>query len=362
MLGLMRFLTLLSMAFWGVVASCVIMAGAQHQTIVNLATLPNWQVAKSQSVDLNSVRQWNVQPKVDFEYGVSRAEIRTYTQDNQSIQTLVEKTPDPSSAYGLLTFYQNESMKPIKGMKLTMMAPKQALLARGKFFVRALRPSGMSEADYRSALIDIAGASPSSGDMALLPPAMPPRGIITGSVKYILGPVALQRTFPSIPANLVGFNLGAELESAKYQHYGHALTLILISYPTYRIARARYASMQKSLDVNQKSGPGAIYGKIQNSYVLLTQDTQTKEVADQLMSRISIKQVVSWDQPPPGKPVTVQVVNLILGNIFLVLLLAGFAVLGGLAVCFSRRIAAHWFPHSDWANSYEDSIIRLNLK
>ena len=172
----------------------------------------------------------------------------------------------------------------------------------------------------------------------------------------------MQRTLPSIPAKLVGFNLGAELQAAKYGHGGHPLTLIFISYPTYRIARARYAAMQKSLGVNQKSGLGAIYGRIQNSYILLTQDAQKKEVADQLMSRINIKQVVSWDQPPPGKPVTVQVVHLILGNIILVVLLAGFAILGGLAMCFSRRIVARWFPHSDWAHSYEDSIIRLNLK
>lgn len=358
----MKFFTLLSMILWGMVASCAIVVGAQHQTIVNLASLPKWQMEKSQAVSLNDVHQWKVQPKVDREYGVSRAEIRTYTEENQSIQALVEKTPDPSSAYGLLTFYQNESMKPIKGMKLAMMGPKEALLARGKFFVRALQPANMSEADFRSALVAIAGASPSSNDMALLPPAMPPRGIITGSEKYILGPVALQRALPSIPANLVRFNLGAELQAAKYRHNGHPLTLIFISYPTYQIARARYAAMQKTLGVNQESGPGAIYGRSKNSYVLLTQGAQSKEVADHLMSRISIKQVVSWDQPPPGKPVTVQVVHLILGNIILVLFLIGLAVLGGLAMCFSRRIVRHWFPHSDWANSYEDSIIQLKLK
>jgi len=358
----MKFLTFLSLSFWGFLACCAVASGAQRTTIVNLASIPKWHVEKSQAVSLNDVRQWGVQPKVDQEYGVSRAEIRTYAQGKQSIQALVEKAPDPSSAYGLLTFYQNESMKPIKGMRLAMIGTKQALTARGVFFVRATRPAKMSAEDFRSALIAIVGASPPSDDMVLLPPSMPPQGIIEGSEKYILGPVALQRALPSIPADLVGFNQGAELQTAQYKHNGRSLTLIFISYPTYRIARARYAAMQKNLGVNQRSGAGAIYGKIQNSYVLLTQNAQSKEVASLIMSRLGIKQVVSWDQPPPGKPVVVQVVYLLMGNIILVLLLVGLAVLGGVVMCFSRRMAARWFPHSDWAHGYEDSIIRLNLK
>lgn len=362
MLGLMKFPTLLSIMFWGVVASCAVAAGAQRTTIVNLASLPKWHVEKSQAVSLNDVRQWEVQPQVDHEYGVTRAEIRTYAQGKQSIQTLVEKAPDPSSAFGLLTFYQNESMKPAKGTRLAMLGPKLALMARGVFFVRAMRPPKMSAEDFRSALIDIAGASPSSNDMALLPPSMPAKGIIEGSRKYILGPIAMQQAFPSIPANLVGFNQGAELQAAKYAHRGKPLTLIFISYPTYPIARARYAAMEKRLGINQKSGTGAIYGKIWDSYVLLTEDAQSKDVANRLMSRLTIRQVVTWDQPRPGKPVTVQMFHLILGNIILVIVLVGLALMAGFLMFVSRRLVARWFPHSDWARGYEDSIIRLNLK
>jgi hypothetical protein len=54
--------------------------------------------------------------------------------------------------------------------------------------------------------------------------------------------------------------------------------------------------------------------------------------------------------------------KLILGNIFLVLLLVGMAVVAGVLLFASRRMAARWFPQSDWARGYEDSIIRLNLK
>lgn len=362
MLGLMKSITRLNMMFWAILASSAVLYGAQRTTIVNLASLPKWQVQKSRNVSLNDVRQWGVQPPVDREYGVNKVEIRTYGKDNQTIETMVEKTPDPSSAYGLLTFYQNESMKAEKGMKLTAVGHEQALMARGAFFVRAMRPPKMSDDKFRSVLIAIAGAAPSANTMGLLPPSLPPKEMIPGSHKYILGPMAMHQAVPSLPANLVGFQMGAELQAAAYRLNGKQVTLVFISYPTSAIARQRFAALEKTLGVNHKSGAGAIYGRLQRSYILLVQDAQTKEVATSLMSRLKIEQQVSWDQPPPGKPVTVQMFHLILGNIILVFLLVGLAVLAGLLLVASRRVAARWFPHSDWARGYEDSIIRLNLK
>lgn len=358
----MKSITHFNMTFWAILTLSAGLAGAQRTTIVNLASLPEWQVKKSRNVSLNDVRQWGVQPPVDREYGVTRVEIRTYGKGKQTIKTVVERTPDPSSAYGLLTFYQNESMKAEKGMKLTAIGPEQALMARGAFFIRAMRPPKITDDNFRSALIAIAGASPSARSMALLPPSLPTKGMIPGSHKYILGPMALQRAVPSLPANLVGFHMGAELQSAAYRLNGKPVTLIFISYPTSAIARKRFAALQQELGVNHKNRSGAIYGRLQRSYVLLVQDAQTKAVATILMNRLKIEQQVSWDQPPPGKPVTVQMFHLIVGNIILVLILVGMAVLAGVLLFASRRIASRWFPHSDWARGYEDSIIRLNLK
>lgn len=364
MLVVMKFITLLSISLWVILIPSSALAKAQHTTFLNLPEMPKWQVEKSQTVTLNDVRQWGAIPAVDVEYGVKKVEIRTYRKDNQSLRVIVEKTTDPSSAYGLLTFYQNESMHPIKGMKLTMAGPDQVLMARGPIFIRFLRPvkAKMSARDFRSALISIAGAAPSTSAMALLPPPLPPEGLIPGSEKYILGPVAGRKAIPSIPANLVGFHQGAELEAGTYRLSGKQATLILISYPTAQIMRMRYNAMVKNLGVNQKSGPGAVFGKMKATFVLLVQHAESKEVASGLMNRLTIEQQVSWNQPPPGKPIAAQMVHLILGNILLVILLAAMAIFGGILMVFSRRMAAKLFPHSDWARAYEDSIIQLNLK
>ena len=358
----MKPITCLNMTFWAILALCTGVAGAQRTTMLNLASVPEWQVQKSSNVSLNDVRQWGVQPQVDREYGVTKVETRIYSNGNQTIEAVVEKTPDPSSAYGLLTFYQDSSMQAGKGLKLAAIGPQQALMARGAFFVRVMRPPAMAENQFRAALIAIAAAAPTESSLALLPPLLPAQGMIPGSHKYILGPVAMQRAMPSLPADLVGFQMGAELQSATYQMNGKPVTLVFISYPTSAIARKEFDGFEKNIGVNQKSGTEAIYGKLTRSHVLLVQGAQNKEVAAKLMGRLKIEQQISWDQPPPGKPVTVQMLHLIVGNIMLVLLLAGMAVLAGVLLVASRRLAAHWFPHSDWARGYEDSIIRLNLK
>jgi Family of unknown function (DUF6599) len=364
MLVLMKFISLPGIVFLAMLTLSTVLPGAQRTTIVNLASLPKWHMEERQNVSLNDVRRWGVEPSVDREYGVSKVEIRTYRKAEQSLQAVVEKAVDPSSAYGLLTFYQNELMRPAKGMKLTVIGSSQAYMARGVFFVRVLRPSAprMSEENFRSALIAIAGAAPSTDDMALLPPPLPRQGIIDGSHKYVLGPVAMQQAVPSFPADLVGFKQGAELQTAAYRHRGQPLTLILISYPTMAIARLHYDAMVRTLGVNLESGDGALYGRLTSSYVLLVQNARSKETAGALMNSLSIKQQVSWDQPPPGKPVTLQMVRLILGNILLVSLLVGMAVFTGILLVLSRRLAARWFPHWDWAQAYEGSVIQLNLK
>lgn len=357
----MKSITRLSVAFWAFLALVPALSGAQHTTMLNLASLPEWQVKEGRNVSLNDVRDWGVLPLVDREYGVTKVETRTYGRAQQTLQAMVETTPDPSSAYGLLTFYQTESMKPATGMKLAVVGPEQALMARGTFFIRVRRPANMPEENFRSALVAIAGAAPSTSN-ELLPPSLPAQGVISGTHKYVLGPLAMQRAVPSVPPDLVGFRMGAELQAADYRTEGQPARLLFISYPTRSIARAQFAALQKRLGVNQKNGVGAIFGKVEASYVLLVENAQSEQVASRLMSRLNIKEEVSWDQKPPGTPVTVQMFKLILGNIFLVLLLVGMAVLAGVLLFASRRIAARWFPHSDWARGYEDSIIRLNLK
>ena len=358
----MRFLTSLCTLIETVFLASASLAAQQHATFIDLASQPRWQIESSQTASFNDLRRWGGEPTVDREYGVKSVEIRTYQEGKTTAQAVVEETPDPSSAYGLLTFYQTESMTPARGMKLAMIAPEQGYLARGTAFVRVLRPGKMSDEDFRALLLAIGGESPSEQALALLPPPLPVKNLIPGSEKYVLGPVAAHRALPFFRTDLVGFQQGAELQSAAYQINGQRINFFLISYPTLQIANLRYRALTHLLGMNQGSGTGSLYGKLKGTYVLMVQNAPSQEAAGRLLGQLSVSQEVSWNAPPPGKPLTVQVFHLILGNMLLVLMLVGMALAAGVLIFIARRLAVKWFPQSEWARGYEDSIIRLNLK
>lgn len=358
----MKFLSVLTISLGTFLSAGISLAAQRQPTFVDLVSQPRWQMESSQTVNLNALRQWGGEPDVDREYGVKNVEIRTYREGKQRAQAIVEEAPDPSSAYGLFTFYQNETMTPAKGMKLAVVSAQQGYMARGTAFVRVLRPANMSEKDFHALLLSIGGASPSAQAMALLPPPLPAKGMVPGSEKYVLGTVAASRALPFFRTDLVGFQQGAELQEAAYQQDGQRVNFFLLSYPTSQIANLRYRALTHLLGINEGSGPGSLYGKLKGTYVLLVQNATSPQAASKLMDTLSISQEVSWNEPPPGKPMAIQMVHLIIGNILLVLILIGMAMITGVLIFISRRLAAKWFPQSEWARGYEDSIIRLNLK
>lgn len=362
---MMRLLALVSAFLWAFFLPIMAVAANQHATFVELAPPPKWQLDNTQQLGVDAVHQWGGDPAVDREYGVSSVQLRTYRNGDQTVQAVVEEATDPSAAYGLLTFYQNETMPPERGMKLTVIAPDQAYLARGQSFIRVLRTNQprISDEDFHSLLVAIAGTASATSESELLPAPLPEKGRVPGSLKYVLGPIAAQQALPFFHMDLVGFQQGAELEAAAYSAGGRQEHLLLISYPTPQIANLRFQAMTHLLGVNAGHGATAPYGKRRGTYVLFVQNASSQEQANKLMDRLSFSQIVSWDQPyPKNKPITVQLFELIVGNLLLVLILAGMAIGTGVLIFVFRRIAAKWFPDSDWAQGFENSIIQLKLK
>jgi hypothetical protein len=189
------------------------------------------------------------------------------------------------------------------------------------------------------------------------------QGLLPGSEKYLVGLEAARRVLPAFRADLLGFNQGAEVHLGSYEHGSQRLTLMAISYPTPQIARLRFGAMQSLLELNQSRGPHSVFGRREGSYVLLVLGSPRAGPADRLMDQVQVTGSLTWDEePPPSKPIGLQLVELILANIFLILILVGISIGGGLLVFAGRRAAARWAPEGHWANPDADKLIRLNLR
>src|SRR5207249_7669175 len=361
----------------------VLAARAQNSTVIPLVPVANWRLVGSQNLDVSAVSRWGGDPAIEREYGVKSIQYRTYQLADkvagavEVAGVVLEEASDPSAAYGLLTYYQTERMSPAKGVELTVTSPEGALMARGSVFIRFGRVAGVRLSDdaLRAILILVGGTRPSASAMAALPPPLPVSGLVPGSMKYLLGPEAARHVLPSFSTDLIGFEQGAEVEVAHYQVGSITanptagskakpfLTLVAITYPTPQIARERFGIMGKTLELNRGRGPQSLYGKRGGSFVFLAMNANSEAAATRLLDQFNVsEQVVRNERYPRNKPVALQMLELILANLLLVFLLVSLALLGGILIALSKRVARKWLPDWEWGSPDGERLTTLNLR
>jgi hypothetical protein len=341
------------------------LSSAQKVSIMPLVPAANWRLAATQALGVDEIKNYGGDPAVEREYGVKSIEVRTYELDRARAEVVLEPASDVSAAYGLFTYYQNESMHPEKDIQLAMIGPEASLMARGRSFIRFLRPKGsqLSENDFRALLIFVGGTRPASDSLANLPLPLPSSGLILGSGKYIIGPEVARRILPSFPTDLIGFNQGAEIQVGEYLVGNSRSAMMEASYPTPQIARVRFGAMSDSLGLNQERGGNTLYARREGSFIFLALKANNKAAAMKLLDQFNVTQQLSWDEKYPGdKTIGRQLFELIMGNVFLTLVLAGGGIAGGVLIVLSQRITARFFPAWQWGHPEADRLIRLNLQ
>ncbi len=337
---------------------------AQKVSVIPLVPAANWRLSASQELGVDEIKNYGGDPAVEREYGVKSFEVRTCQLGRVRAEVVLEPAADVSAAYGLLTYYQNQSMHPEKAIQLAMTGPQGSLMARGRSFIRFLRPNDpqLSENEFRALLIFVGGTRPTSDSLANLPSPLPSSGLIPGSEKYILGPEVARHVLPNFRTDLIGFDQGAEVHVGEYLAGNSRATMMEVSYPTPQIARARFSAMSDQLGLNQDRGANSLYARREGSFIFLTLKANNKTAATKLLDQFNVKQQLSWDEKYPGdKTIGRQLFELIMGNVLLTLLLAGGGVGGGVLIVLSRRVTARFFPAWQWGHPEADRLIRLNL-
>ncbi len=168
----------------------------QKPSAISLLPAPNWSLVNSQTLGLDAVRGWNGDPAIEREYGVQSLERRTYTllSAGKSVDVMMENAPDPSAAYGLLTYYQTESMVPERELGLAMRSQDGTLMARGRTFIRIAKPSGIGSDAVREG---VAGRPARPEGFELSPAEL--RALLTavGTLKTSAG---TSQTYAGLPA------------------------------------------------------------------------------------------------------------------------------------------------------------------
>ena len=297
------------------------------------------------------------------EYGYVGAERRQFTKESQTLSVEAVRLKDASGSYGLFTLYRGQDWTTREtGTEQLAWRGTDFLLRKEEVLVRASLQGRSSNARLSVAELRELAAGLETLGGGPLPPLrlyLPERGVLPESRKYILGPVALARLAPEIPAKLVDFEMGAEANLARYQFPGKPpLTLLLLSYPIAQLAASKMKAWQDLPAESSDSVAQQLYARRVGPLVGFVLGATEKSQADQLLNRISYTADVVWNEPVEEVTAS-DLAQLILNIIALIGALLAFALIAGLGFGFLRALLTQRYPGRFFAE--ETEIIRLNI-
>jgi hypothetical protein len=249
------------------------------------------------------------------EYGISSGERRDYTSGNDQMTVTLYRMVDPSAAFGAFTFFRDPDMAlpaPITAASYAAGKRGRELLVVGNLMIDVNAGKAQIAAADLNAL---AKSVSSQADRRPYPPIatfLPHEGLIPGSERYVLGPLALAQVFPAAPANQpdwAGFGSSAEAVVGRYRLSEKPSggrrpaegVLLLILYPTQQLAADRYNELGKSfalnVDTELAKGKPAVFGTRSSALIALLSGVDSRETAAVLLNQVHYSSEVTWNEP-----------------------------------------------------------------
>ena len=253
------------------------------------------------------------------EYGITSGERREYADGNDKTTVTLYRMVDPSAAFGAFTFFRDPDMAlpgPVTSASYAAGKRGHALLVVGNLFMEVVSAKHeMSGAELNTLAQSIAAQA----DRRPYPPIagfLPKAGLIPGTERYVLGPLALAQVFPSgatTRTDWAGFASSAEAIVGRYRLPGEPSkpssgglrsaegVLLLILYPTQQLAADRYDALSKSFALNvepgELTGRPAVFGTRSSALIALLSGAESREIAAGLLNQVHYSSDVTWNEP-----------------------------------------------------------------
>ncbi len=180
------------------------------------------------------------------EYDFTDGATGDYKRSGETLSLRALRFRDASGAFGVYSFYRQNGW-PKEDVGTGAASDKNRVLFwRGNIVVDAnfSRIGPMSGSELR----ELAGQLPMiEGTRALAPPVLSslPQSSLDGqTMHYALGPKSYEGAGGVLPADLVGFDRGAETVTANYTLRSNPATLTIIDYPTPQMAMAQESKIR----------------------------------------------------------------------------------------------------------------------
>jgi len=238
-------------------------AGAAHLTLppVPKALLPSdfagWvsdappkKLADSSAVDATNAAALK-------EYDFTDAAQATYKRDGETLTLRALRFTDASGAYGAYTLYRQDGWPKEDIGTGAASDHNRVLFWKGNTVVDAnfSRVGPMSASELRELA---AGLTVPDGSRALAPPVLenlPQASLDPQTTHYAVGPLGYVGAGGVLPADVVGFDRGAETVTAGYALRSGKAVLTIIDYPTPQMAIAQETRIRDYIKAGSQAQP-----------------------------------------------------------------------------------------------------------
>ncbi|HLW87530.1 MAG TPA: DUF6599 family protein [Terriglobales bacterium] len=294
------------------------------------------------------------------EYGFNDFESATYARDDgRRLSLRAARFADTSGAYGAFTFYKSPPMLVEKIGDQAGSLNERVLFYRGNILIDAVfqKLSAMSAAELRELAGELPLATGSTQGLPGLPAYLPSQAYMKNSAKYVLGPLALEKTNVPVPSQLVDFNAGAEVVVGKYVSSGGEAILLLISYPTPQIAGDHLRKIEAA---QTQTAPSAIFSRRTGPIVVVVSGALSQSEAKALLASVNYEADVTWNENTYFDKRN-NIGNLVWNALVLCGILMAFALVIGIAFGGLRVLVQRIIPERVFHREEQMDFISLQL-
>ena len=330
-----------------------------------------WQMSGSVKTSTDPAVADSTNAGVLQEYRFTDLASATYTRDDgRTLKIRAARFADASGAFGAYTFYLQPNMTKEQIGDQGASLGNRALFYRGYVLIDAQfsQESAMSGAELRELAGTLPRPSGNSGNLPSFIEFLPHRDYIPNTQKYVMGPVALAALAPPVPADQVDFATSAEVSLAHYQTSSGEATLMLISYPTPQIAAehlrkidaAHHVAQQSPAGISTIEGSGTFFDKRTGPIVAIAAGGISDSDAKSLLGRVNYEASVTWNTASESAQVH-DLYMLILNIVVLCAILAGLAIIAGVAFGGIRILMKRLYPEKVFDRPEQMEFISLHL-
>lgn len=258
------------------------------------------------------------------EYGFQQGERARYESGGRQFTATAYRFQDSTGAMAAFDWQRPDGAKPSKLGPLAAETPRIVTLAHGNYLL--VFDGHKPDLAELSALFETVPKLDQS-PLPTLRDYLPAGKLISGSERYVVGPVSLEKFEPDVPPSIAAFHLGAEAQLGSYRTPAGEMKLAIFSYPTPQIARGRLEDFLRiSGAIAKRSGP----------LVAVILAAPNADEAERLLAQVRYEASITMSERVPTQRDNIG--NLIINIFELIGILLVLCTVGGLAVGGFRTI------------------------